>query len=333
MNILLTGAAGTLGSSLLPELLKDGHEVTALIHQAPLSQDGIAVVRGDTTLPGFGIESNIPHFDAIVHCAGVVSFKDRPELHLANVVGADNAANLAVQLGATLFHISTAYVCGNYTRGVRVPSELISAQLFRNPYEQSKFTAELNIRNRPGLKYTVIRPSILVGDSTIGGVQPMSGFFVVVRGLYLGKRWLERTMGLPQIEPHLRLKGDPKATINLIPVDTAARQIADIVKADARGTYYVVNERPPLLKELAAAASRVLSARVEIVPDLEPNPAERIVMRLVRDIAPYMAGEPAFDNSATRPLTQARCEFLTPAFMEATIRRFLGEIESVSGIG
>ena len=161
----------------------------------------------------------------------------------------------------------------------------------------------------------------------------MSGFFVVVRGLYLGKRWLEEKMGLPPIEPHLRLKGDPAATINLIPVDTAARQIADIVKATVRGTYYVVNERPPFMTELAAAASCALGARVEIVPDLEPNPAERLVMKLIRDIAPYMSGEPVFDNSTTWPFTSARCEGLTPDFLKTTIRRMLGEVQNASGPG
>ena len=159
----------------------------------------------------------------------------------------------------------------------------------------------------------------------------MNGFFVVVRGLYLGKRWLEQKMGLPPIEPHLRLKGDPNATINLVPVNTAARQIADIVKANARGTFYVVNERPPLMKEMAQAASCALGARVEIVLDLDPNPAERLVMKLVRDIAPYMAGEPAFDNRTTRALTQARCEGLGQDFIESTIRRMLGEGQNVSG--
>ena len=310
---------------MVPELLKDGHEVIALVHRTPPDLAGIAVVRGDTTLPGFGIKDNVPRFDAIVHGAGVVSFRDKPDLHLANVVGAANAANLAVEMGIPLFHISTAYVTGR-VKGIVGPEDLCLTQAFRNPYEQSKFNAELHIRNKPYLKYTVIRPSILVGDSKVGGIPPMSGFFVVVRGLYLGKRWLEEKMGLPPIEPHLRLKGDPAATINLIPVDTAARQIADIVKANVRGTYYVVNERPPFMTELAQAASCALGARVEIVPDLEPNPAERLVMKLIRDIAPYMSGEPVFDNSTTWPFTSARCEGLTPDFLETTIRRMLGEV-------
>ena len=62
-----------------------------------------------------------------------------------------------------------------------------------------------------------------------------------------------------------------------------------------------------------------------MVPDLAANPAERIVQRLMQDVAPYLAGEPVFDNSATWAFTSARCDGLYPGFLEATTRGFLGE--------
>jgi nucleoside-diphosphate-sugar epimerase len=234
------------------------------------------------------------------------------------------ATALSVELGVPLFHISTAYICGDYRREVWGPNDLCKLQRFRNAYEQSKFTAECIIRNKPGVQYTIIRPSILVGDSKISGIPSMSGFYVAIRACYLAKRWLERKAGLPPIEPHIRLHGDPEATLNMIPVDIAARQIADLVKANVRGAYYVTNANPPLMKDIAAAASCVLGARIEMVPALKPNPAERMVLRLMRDVAPYMAGEPVFDNSATWQYTSARCA-LTADFIEATTRHFLGE--------
>ena len=320
----MTGASGTLGSYLVPELINDGHQVTALVHRTPPSYACTAYIRGDTTLPWFGIEGPLPHVDAIVHCAGMVSFRERPELHLSNVTAVEYASKLSVDLGVPLFHISTAYVCGDAT-GTWGPDSLRMGQKHRNAYEKSKYSAECIIRSKHGLAYTIIRPSILVGDSKNGGIPPMSGFYVAVRALYLGKRWLERKAGLPPIEPHIRLPGDPEATLNMIPVDIAARQIADLVKANVRGAYYVTNERPPLMKDIAAAASRALGTRIEMVPDLTPNLAERLVLKLMRDVAPYIAGEPAFDNSATWPFTQARCYGLSQDFIEATTRRFLGE--------
>ena len=324
MRLLVTGASGFLGIYLVPELVKDGHQVTALVHRTLPSVDGFSVVRGDVTLPWFGIEGTVPSVDAIVHCAGMISFRDRPELHLSNVTAVEYATKLSVDLGVPLFHISTAYVCGD-AMGVLGPDDLRMSQNHRNAYEKSKFTAECIIRGKPGVQYTIIRPSILVGDSKIAGIPPMSGLYVAVRACYLGKQWLERKVGLPPIEPHIRLPGDPEATLNMIPVDIAARQVADLVKANVRGAYYVTNEDPPMVKDIAAAASRALGAQLEMVPDLTPNPAERVVLRLMRDMAPYMAGEPVFDNSVTWPFTSARCYGLTSDFIEATTRQFLGE--------
>jgi nucleoside-diphosphate-sugar epimerase len=324
VKLLVTGASGTLGSYLVPELLADGHQLVLLAHKTPLlKQYGVTVIYGNTTLPGFGLEGPLPFIDAIVHCAGMVSFRDRPELHLTNVAAVEYATEFCNNLRTSLFHISTAYVCGD-AKGTLGPDEPRVGQNHRNAYEKSKYSAECIIRNKPGVQFTIIRPSILVGDSKVGGLPPLSGFYVAMRAAYLGKRWLERKAGLPPIEPHIRLPGDPEATLNMIPVDIAARQIADLVKANVRGTYYVTNERPPLLKDIAAAASCALGARLELVPEFAPNPAERMVLRLMRDVAPYLAGSPVFDNSATWEFTSARCKGLTPDFIEATTRQFLG---------
>jgi nucleoside-diphosphate-sugar epimerase len=323
MKLLVTGASGLLGTYLVPELLADGHQVTALVHRVRPWFACTAIVRGDVTLPGFGIKDPLPFIDAIIHCAGMVSFRDRPELHLTNVAAVEYATELSIKWGVPLFHVSTAYVCGD-AKGTLGTDEPRVGQNHRNAYEKSKYSAECIIRNKPGVQHTIIRPSVLVGDSKVGGLPPLSGFYVAIRAAYLGKRWLERKAGLPPIEPHIRLPGDPDATLNMIPVDIAARQIADLVKANVRGAFYVTNERPPLLKDIAAAASCALGARLEMVSDFAPNPAERMVLRLMRDIAPYLAGEPVFDNSATWAFTSARCEGLSLDFIEATTRQFLG---------
>lgn len=323
MKLLVTGASGFLGSYLLPELRQDGHQITALVRRISPSPEGISILPGDVTLPRLGLNGPLPQVDAIVHCAGLVEFRDRPELHLTNVVAVGYVTRLSLELGVPLFHVSTAYVCGAL-QGVVGPDDLDQGQIHRNAYERSKYSAECIIRDEPGLQYTIIRPSILVGDSRLRGMPPLNGFYVILRACYLSKRWLERNLQLPALEPHIRLPGNPDGTLNLMPVDLAARQIADLVKANVRGAYFVTNEHPPALREVASAASRALDARIEIVPHLAPNPAERIALRLARDLVPYMAGGPDFDNRATWPFTEARCHGLGPDFIEATTRHFLG---------
>jgi hypothetical protein len=149
------------------------------------------------------------------------------------------------------------------------------------------------------------------------------GIYAGLRGLYLAKRWLEHTLALPPLEPTFRLRCDPAATLNLIPVDVAARQIADLVTKGAQGTFHMTNEQPPRMAEVMAAAERVLGARIELVPDLDPNPAERIVEKVMEDLLPYMRGEPSFDTSNLDGLCSVRCSRLPQGFIAATTQRFL----------
>ena len=63
-------------------------------------------------------------------------------------------------------HVSTAYVGGTHT-GRFDEDDLDVGQGFRNTYEQSKFEAEQVVR-ASGLPVRVVRPSIVVGESTYG---------------------------------------------------------------------------------------------------------------------------------------------------------------------
>ena len=322
MRLLVTGASGMLGTYLVPELLADGHQVTALVHRTLPKADTVATVPGDVTKRWLG--TSLSGIDAIVHTAGLVSFKsrDRDKLFQVNLTGTQHVAEIAELLKIPLFHISTAYVCGDY-KGVFPTDRASLGQRHRNAYEQSKYAAEGALACFPKLRYTVIRPSVLVGDSQVKGIPPLMGMYAGLRGLYLGKRWLERTLALPPLEPAFRLRADPTATLNLIPVDVAARQIADLVSQRAHGTYHLVNQDPPRVSEVMAAAGRALGARIELVTDLDPNPAERIVEKLLEDLLPYLQGEPGFDTSNLAGLCSVRCSGLPPGFIEATCQRFL----------
>jgi uncharacterized protein YbjT (DUF2867 family) len=66
--ILVTGASGNLGSSLVPLLVKDGADVHALSRRARPAADGVTWHRGDLRT-GEGLDAALKDADVIVHCA------------------------------------------------------------------------------------------------------------------------------------------------------------------------------------------------------------------------------------------------------------------------
>ncbi len=201
-GILVTGATGFLGGEVLARLLEpdDGRPVYALIRAESdeaarvrldavldsLGLDGeaaggrVSAVAGDVTEPLLGLDSRrrvwlAERTGRIIHCAASVSFTlGLEESRRVNVVGTRRMLDLAefcARIGGGLdsfVHVSTAYVAGTHPEPFG-ESDLERGQEFRNAYEQSKFEAELVVRERAeSLPVQVLRPSIVVGDSRTG---------------------------------------------------------------------------------------------------------------------------------------------------------------------
>jgi thioester reductase-like protein len=136
--ILLTGATGFVGMTVLARLLEDGHEVHCLIRAADdgeadarlravlarvkAPQTGRAVaVAGDITSPRLGL-SDAGHDDlaervgTVIHSAASVSF-DLPigEARAINVQGTQRMLDLAAAVPdlERFTYVSTAYVAGD----------------------------------------------------------------------------------------------------------------------------------------------------------------------------------------------------------------------------
>jgi UDP-glucuronate decarboxylase len=120
MRILVTGAAGFLGSHLCDALLKQGHDVLAVDNYftgsksnvSHLSSDGkFELLRHDVTFPLF------VEVDAIYNLASPASpvhyQKDPVQTIKTNVMGAINMLGLAKRLGIPIFQASTSEVYGD----------------------------------------------------------------------------------------------------------------------------------------------------------------------------------------------------------------------------
>lgn len=105
MRILISGAAGNLGTFIARSLREGAHQLRLMVHRTPLAADlaGEEVVQADLSRPDTlaGVCSEV---DAIVHVAGVL-FEPRPErfLHHTNVDFVRNLLREAVPAGVSRF--------------------------------------------------------------------------------------------------------------------------------------------------------------------------------------------------------------------------------------
>jgi len=242
----VTGGTGVIGSALVVLLLQDpANEIWLLVRakdepalmaridalfrfwelgdQEPDARRRIHALRGDATLPCFGLESTeyqalLGNITDIVHAAGAVRMNLPIEDARRSAVG---SAQQIIELGRTLHQagrlnkvefVSTVGV-GGRTRVVR-EDWIDGPREFHNTYEQSKAEAEQLMREHSalGLPLTVHRPSMVVGDSSSGRTMHFQVFYHLCE--FLSGR---RTGGL--FPP---LHGQ---TLDIVPADYVAQVI------------------------------------------------------------------------------------------------------------
>ncbi len=203
----------------------------------------ISVIRGDSTRPGLGLGStdlfqlreritDVYHFDALYHVGHA-----KARVEEVNIGGTRNLLDFARSLrNLNRFNFySTAFVSGDRS-GVVLEDELERGQHFRNTFERTRFTAELEVRRASmNMPVTVYRPSLVVGDSRTGEFGPLDGPHYLIGML----------ANSPDRLPPLR----PEAVtfpVHLVPVDYVARAMHAIsMKTSSEGqTYHLVDPNP-----------------------------------------------------------------------------------------
>jgi thioester reductase-like protein len=272
--VLLTGATGFVGTEILSRFLERGdRHIFALVRaenddQAAVrlpAHDRLTAVAGDIQQTELGLADETRELlrrevTTVVHCAASVSF-DLPleESRAVNVDGSRRMLEFArsCERLERFSYVSTAYVAGE-PGGLFREDELAVGQRFRNPYERSKFEAELALRSEGrDLPLQILRPSIVVGDSSTGRTSSFNVLYGPLKAFARGA------------VPAIPARRD--APVDIVPVDYVADRVHELATHGPDGTFHLVAGRNATTvgrllemssEELGRAQPTVLSPRL-----------------------------------------------------------------------
>ncbi|MBS4728933.1 SDR family oxidoreductase [Mycobacterium sp. SM1] len=239
MRYLVTGGTGFIGRRVVSRLLQAqaGAEVRVLVRRRSLGRferlasgwdERAKPLVGDLTQPDLGLTedavADLGGIDHVVHCGAIYDITaGEAEQRAVNVGGTRAVIALARRLDATLHHVSSIAVAGDFA-GEYTEADFDVGQQLPTPYHQAKFDAELLVRSTPGLRYRIYRPAVVVGDSRTGEMDKIDGPYYVFPVL-------ARLAKLPRFIPVVL----PDAGgANIVPVDYVVDAMVELIHAAGR---------------------------------------------------------------------------------------------------
>ena len=340
-TFVLTGATGFLGSHLMASLLQRGDRVVVLGRgsageslaaridkllawfdlQARSGQ--IETAEVDLLKPLCGLDPDRYHAlcnksGQIIHCASDTRFseRNRRESTATNVDSLGQIIEFAKNSNAPWFHyVSTAYATG--ISSPYCPEAPVGSDRFVNVYEETKARAEKEVTarcNLHSLPFTIIRPSIVYGDSRSGRANRFNALYNHVKSLYY-----IREIYLNDLQAHggrksgkygiyqddkgilhipLKVAIAHRGHINLIPIDYfVSATLSILANAKAGAYYHITSDVPKTVEDLALYCESFLKIKgIEIVygsiSNADFNPPEALFNRFRRAIPPLSVRYP-----------------------------------------
>lgn len=335
-KILLTGVTGLVGSSFVVALLREkpterfvcisragnGGDAAARVRQILRDQckfDGCLeaadrILSGVEIVPGDVVDlipeemAKLPALkdvDRVFHCAADVNLGKDPtgKTFRINYGGTVNMIELAKLLKVREFHyVSTAYVAGRLSG--RAMEEQALNKGFNNPYEESKFRAELLVRSS-GMPFTIYRPAIITGRLTDGRVRRPLAFYRVVEFLAKLKQNRCSKEGLNPadwVDMNLHFRTIASEHVYFVPIDYVQKAITALFQTPVvNRTFHVTGNSPVETHQIERAICNIL--KMGSVEVSERCPADddviddRLMSRFLGDLLPYFASNIIFDQS------------------------------------
>jgi dihydroflavonol-4-reductase len=169
VKIAVTGATGHLGTVLVRDPLKEGHELKVLarsnthsIHELP-----VTITKGDIT-DKVAVRELLKDADTVIHCAAMISISGDPQgiVRETNVTGTETLLNAALECGVKKY-IQISSIHAYQQRPVAERLDETRSYVGENgaAYDRSKRDAQQLVLAYAdkGLDVTVVNPTSIVG--------------------------------------------------------------------------------------------------------------------------------------------------------------------------
>lgn len=275
-TIFLTGGTGFIGRQLVEELLKEEVMIFLLVRSKSkatrvfqekgiFNEAAMHIIEGDLTKPDLGLsdedKEKVLSTDVIIHAGGQMDIQATTQAATSVFLnGAKHISEFAERIhklkGLQHFVHVVGYMSpfddDNSKVAIDVFQEGHDYLKIKNPYERTKFLADLYIRQQAsgvGYPLSVINPPTVVGSSTTGSTEQVAGLGLLVESM---------RRGLMPVIP-----GGKGYKLPLIANDALAKFIVQIVKREPSSiqTYTLVPDKKldPDISELLGAMSESMN--------------------------------------------------------------------------
>ena len=277
-QLLVTGASGFLGSSIVNLASKDGWRIRALSRRPQIQDGAVEVLSGNVVDPAF-MRKAAEGVNAIVHAAGLAHVfgrqaRDSAEFDASNETGTANVIDAALECGIPhVVLVSSVSVYGRYSG--QQCDETTSCQP-QGPYATSKWRGELRAAERMAKGHgslTILRLATIYGEGDRGNVARLIAaldrrYFVWIGSgenrkslIYKDDAARACLRALKRIEPGVE-------TFNVVAQTATMREIVEAICTALRRRVPRIKLSPSALSA-ACAVSRVIGDPMHVSGSLQ----------------------------------------------------------------